>query len=232
MRGCTRRSTDGSEDVSRHDGHEQDSADVVQPRRGRHSERTDSARDRRPGRRHGHSDRRHGDTVPYAQQEQGSRHVEPQGTVRPWQVHLEVARGARRHAEPRHLAGPGGRAADRGAGDETRRMHRRRRHPTTQGKRHTHHLGMRNIRTSRGHHRRHLPQRTDAHRQENGAGRQMRRTGIAPPHREHHAARHTLRPHEDGHAGAHRPPLGTLRGHHRAAGRGRQQPLQLHGRKV
>ena len=146
MRSSCRCSTHGRKDMPRDDGYEQTGADELQPRRRRHRQRTDSARDRRTGRKDGTRHRCHVDTVPYAQPRQRTSGVEPESTMRPREVHLGMARAARPHRQPRHLAGRSLRAA-RGERRGSGRGDGVGRYAQSKGS---------------GHHRRNVPQRTDA----------------------------------------------------------------------
>lgn len=149
-----------------HHGHEQDCADELQPGCGWNSERTDSEGNRCPRRRDGPRDRRHGDTVPYAEPLQRTGGMESSCTMRQGEIHLAMEDGARRHSKSGHLAGPGFRA-NRGE---------------WKGCRHKDGLGSGAEGGQRSDHGRHVSQRTDAHRPPQTTGRTNSGTGCGGIH--------------------------------------------------
>ena len=215
MRSGGSRSHHGCQDLPHNDGYEQDGADELQPRRGRNSQGTDSARDRRTGRTHGHRHRRDGNTVPHAQPRQRPRSVESACTMRPRQVHLGMAQGNRRHARTRRVAGRSLRTA-RGAGRSRGRDNG---------------MGRGIPRQGNDNHRRDIPQRAHACGQKAGAGRALRRTRRAAFHRKHNATRHNGGKNEDGNSSENRPPERTLRRNGGAAGRTDIPQIQLYGHR-
>lgn len=94
-------------DTAADDGHDQNGVDVVQSRRWRRRQRTDSARDRRVRRADGRSYRPDYHSVPYAQPLEGGGDVESACAVRQDALFAGVAAPARKHAESLHLAGHG-----------------------------------------------------------------------------------------------------------------------------
>ena len=123
---------------------------VMQPRHGRHRQRSNRTRGGRARRllRLGVRPQRH--PVPHAQQVQGTCHVEPTNPKRPQPLRPDMAGDVGGHAQPRLLARRCGGTLDRTG-------------PLRRGQDTTRHGGPRQ---GRGPHQRHLPQRLDAHRGE------------------------------------------------------------------
>ena len=197
MRSCLRRRRSRSQNLSCHDGYEQDGADVMQPRSRRNCKGTDSARGGRARRKDGYRHRQDGDSVQNAQPLERTRHVVAKSTMRQGKIHLGVETPARHHTRTRHLAGPG----DGNHTRTQRQLHSSEdQHTAVAHRRREDIVGSGDIRSSSNCHSRHLPQRTDAHRKDNGAGRTHCRTGGHGTDRIYRRTRNTTRTHEDGNA--------------------------------
>ena len=105
LRGGGRGGTTGFADAARDDGHDQTGGHVVQPGRGRSSQRTDRPGDRRIGRSDGTHHRPHDRAIPHAQPFERGRHVESPRAVRQNSLFGGVAPHLGEHDRPLYLAG-------------------------------------------------------------------------------------------------------------------------------